>query len=268
MPDAACPGVPDWLPKPARHGTSGGTGAGGAATNVAKTTEDWFVDRATETGLDFVHFNGMSGELYYPEIMAPGVALFDYDNDGDLDVFVVQGQMLGARKTLARGAFPPQGAAEDRLFRNDLVVSADGTRTLRFTDVTAQSGIDVPDLRDGRRGRRLRQRRLHRLYRTGFGGSVLLRNNGDGTFTDVTQTERHGRPGGWGVSAAFVDYDRDGWLDLYVGNYSALQPRGRHRLPQGDRTARLLPAEQLSGSAGRLYHNRGNGTFEDVTARR
>src|SRR5688572_28704375 len=62
-------------------------------------SQDWFVERAKESGLDFVHFNGMSGEQYYPEIMAPGVGLLDYDNDGDLDVYVTQGAMLGANKT-------------------------------------------------------------------------------------------------------------------------------------------------------------------------
>src|SRR5205809_6097293 len=98
----------------------------------------WFTERAGASGLDFVHFHGMSGEFYYPEIMAPGVALLDYDNDGDLDVYVVQGQMLGAKR-LDQAPFPPQGLLKDRLFRNDLVVAADGTRTLRFTDVTATS---------------------------------------------------------------------------------------------------------------------------------
>ena len=66
--------------------------------------DEWFVERAEETGLDFVHFNGMSGEFYFPEIMAPGVGLLDYDNDGDLDVYLVQGQMLGQGKTLEPGA--------------------------------------------------------------------------------------------------------------------------------------------------------------------
>src|SRR6185503_17165581 len=70
---------------------------------------EWFVDRAAETGLDFVHFNGMSGALYYAEHMGPGVALFDYDNDGDLDVFIPQGQMLGTGKKLERALFPPKG---------------------------------------------------------------------------------------------------------------------------------------------------------------
>src|SRR6516165_136251 len=74
----------------------------------AAAQPEWFTDRAQASGLDFVHFNGMSGEFYYPEIMAPGVALLDYDNDGDLDVFVVQGRMLGA-KAIDRAWFPPPG---------------------------------------------------------------------------------------------------------------------------------------------------------------
>src|SRR5581483_7614347 len=94
--------------RPAEH-TTGATG-----------TAEWFTEQAQAAGLDFVHFNGMSGELYYPEIMAPGVALLDYDNDGDLDVYVVQGQMLGA-KPPDQATFPPARALEDRLFRNDLV---------------------------------------------------------------------------------------------------------------------------------------------------
>src|SRR4029078_3211054 len=76
---------------------------------AASATADWFVDRAAATGLDFTHFNGMSGAQYYAEHMGPGVALFDYDNDGDLDVFIVQGQMLGAGKKNRQALFPPQG---------------------------------------------------------------------------------------------------------------------------------------------------------------
>src|SRR5262249_34113598 len=113
-----------------------------AKTARAASEPEWFADRAKEYGLDFVHFNGMSGEFYYPEIMAPGVALFDYDNDGDLDVYVVQGQMLG-NKPLGAAVFPPNGPLRDRLFRNDLTVHEDGTHSVKFTDVTEQSGIDL-----------------------------------------------------------------------------------------------------------------------------
>jgi hypothetical protein len=99
---------------------------------------EWFTERAMETGLDFVHFNGMSGEFYMSEILGPGVALFDYDNDGDLDIFIVQGQMLGDGKPVRDALFPPKSGRplNGRLFRNDLQVHADGTRSLKFTDVT------------------------------------------------------------------------------------------------------------------------------------
>src|SRR6058998_3926593 len=185
--------------------------------------EDWFTERAEASGLDFVHFNGMSGEFFYPEIMAPGVALFDYDNDGDLDVYVVQGQMLGKGKTLKDALFPPRQALKDRLFRNDLIVNPDGTRTLHFTDVTEQSGINVQSYGMGVAAGDFNNDGFVDLYVTNLGRNQLFRNNCDGTFTDMSK-QSGTDIAGWSVSAAFVDYDRDGWLDLYVGNYLNWEP--------------------------------------------
>src|SRR5262249_16626487 len=158
--------------------------------------------------LDFVHFNGMSGEFYYPEIMAPGVALIDFDNDGDLDVYVTQGQMLGG-KPIASATFAPNGTLKDRLFRNDLVVRADGTGTLHFTDVSEGAGIDIRTYGMGAAVGDFNNDGFPDIYRTGLSGAVMLRNNGNGTFTDVTEETGTGNRGRWGVSAAFVDYDRD-----------------------------------------------------------
>jgi len=190
-----------------------------ATTTTTSTAQDesYFVEQAAAAGIDFVHFNGMSGEHYYPEIMAPGVALLDYDNDGDLDVYVVQGQMLGAGKDVRAAIFKPGGALEDRLFRNDLVVNPDGTRpstgsgrpelvegrTLRFTDVTGQSGIHVQSYGMGVATGDFDNDGWVDIYRTGLAGSVLLHNNGDGTFTDATKKAGVENPRGWGVSAAF-----------------------------------------------------------------
>src|SRR2546423_2677978 len=117
-----------------------GCGPNAASTQSAKPdTGEWFSERAHEAGLDFVHFNGMSGKYFYPELMAPGVALFDYDNDGDLDVFVVQSGMLGKTPLSEAQPQPRDPALKSRLFRNDLTSSGQ----LHFTDVTDASGIDA-----------------------------------------------------------------------------------------------------------------------------
>jgi enediyne biosynthesis protein E4 len=238
-----------------------------STTAPAPADAEWFVERAKETGLDFVHFNGMSGEQYYPEIMAPGVAAFDYDNDGDLDVYLTQGAMLGAKKTLKDATYPPTGPLGDRLFRNDLVVGVDGKRTLHFTDVTGPSGINVTSYGMGVAAADYDNDGFVDLYRTGLSGSVLLHNNGNGTFTDVTTKTGVGNPNGWGVSAAFVDYDRDGWLDLFVGNYLLYSVAGDVDCLSVTGQHDYCPPNSYRAQPDRLYHNRGDGTFEDVTSR-
>src|SRR5215472_8202299 len=102
--------------------------------------EEIFSDRTQEAGIDFVHFNGMSGFHFYPETMGSGVALFDYDNDGDLDIFLVQGSMLGP-VDVSKAIYSPQLPLRGRLYRNDSVHHPDGTCTLKFVDVTEESGI-------------------------------------------------------------------------------------------------------------------------------
>ena len=218
-------------PTAANASTPGGTGS------------EWFTDRAQETGLDFVHVNGMSGRFYMSEILAPGVALFDYDNDGDLDVYLVQGQLLGAAdRAKIPGAQDPSPALRGRLFRNDLMVRADGTRTLRFTDVTDASRIDARGYGMGVAAGDVNNDGCVDLYLTNFGAAQMYRNNCDGTFTDVTIQSGTANPG-WSVSAAFVDIDRDGWLDLYVGNYLRYTARTGHRSASAPR-ARAITARR------------------------
>jgi enediyne biosynthesis protein E4 len=228
--------------------------------------EPWFVDAASQSGLSFTHFNGMSGEFYYPEIMPPGVALFDYDNDGDLDLFIVQGQMLGA-KALGHAIFPPPDASmlRGRLFRNELQVSGDGTRTLRFTDVTDASGIQARGYGMGVAAGDFNNDGCVDLYVTNLGSNQLFRNNCDGTFTDVTKQSGTESPG-WSVSAAFVDVDRDGWLDLFVGHYVNYSLAGNIKCYGLAGASDYCPPHVYTAQPSRLYHNNRNGTFSDVTA--
>jgi enediyne biosynthesis protein E4 len=237
-------------------------GCGSHHPPPAAVRHDWFVDRARETGIDFVHTNGMSGKHYMVEVLAPGVALFDYDNDGDLDVYLIQGQTLAA----SGGGDVPPAPSGDRLYRNDLRVGADGARTLRFTDVTARSGIVSRGYGMGVAAGDVDNDGWTDLYLTKFDApNQLLRNRGDGTFADVSAASGTDHRA-WGVSAAFVDINRDGRLDLYVTNYL------RYRLSD------TAPCFSASGAPDyctpdayqplpdRLYLNRGDGTFADITA--
>ena len=239
-----------------------------ASSNESPSNDEWFVDQAVEAGLDFVHFNGMSGEFYFPEHIGPGVGLLDYDNDGDLDVVLVQGKMLGADETVEDALVRPQDRQlplRGRLYRNDLDLHPLETHTLRFTDVTEASGTDLRGYGMGVAAGDVTNDGCVDIYVTNVGPNQLFRNNCDGTFTDMSREAGVDDPG-WGVSAAFLDYNRDGWLDLYVGNYL-------HYSIEAHVTCRGLIGSRdycspsvYRAQPDRLYRNQRDGTFVDVTA--
>ncbi|MCH7572182.1 MAG: VCBS repeat-containing protein, partial [Planctomycetes bacterium] len=171
----------------------------------------WFTEITTDVGLDFIHETGATGELHLPEIMGGGCAMFDFDHDGDLDIYLIT----------ANDTLPEAGIADhpvNRLYRQE----ADG----RFTDVTAESGLG-----DGGYGMGVAIGDIDNdghpdVYVTNYGPDRLYRNRGDGTFEDVTEAAGIDVDG-WSCSAAFFDYDRDGFLDLYVTRYVDFDPRKR-----------------------------------------
>jgi hypothetical protein len=212
-----------------------------------------FAERASATGLVFTHVNGATGRYYLPEEMGAGVALFDYDNDGDLDVFLVQG-----------GALDGSGPATSRLFRNDLTIGPDGARTLYFTDVTERAGLGLRVYGMGVAVGDYDNDGYLDLFVTSFGRVTLYHNNGNGTFTDATK-EAGISDSQWSTSAAFLDYNRDGYLDLFIANYVDFTLAANQLCTDavgardycGPRAYHPVPA--------RLYRNNGNGRFTDVT---
>jgi enediyne biosynthesis protein E4 len=221
----------------------------------------YFIDVAKSAGLTMTNvFGGVSTKKYILETTGTGVAIFDYDNDGWPDVFIVNGTTLDAEKSSAAKPAPT-----NHLYRNN----HDGT----FSDVTVQAGllhsgwgqgVCVGDYdNDGNED----------LYVTYYGKNVLYHNNGDGTFTDVTEKAGVGGSGkAWGTGCAFVDYDRDGHLDLMVANYVDFD-LATAPVPGERSTCIWKGAPVMCGPRGLpaakniLYHNRGDGTFEDVTTK-
>src|ERR1700752_3561001 len=146
-----------------------------------------FREVSDQSGLRFRHYNGMTGKLFLPEIMGAGGALFDFDNDGDLDIFLVQGTTLEPGDLPARTTFPWQGPGElrSRLIRNDLTVK-DGRPSMQLVDVTDKSGIIAKDYGMGVATGDINNDGWTDLYLTNVGSNQMFLNKGDGTFADVT----------------------------------------------------------------------------------
>ena len=222
-----------------------------------------FKDIAEQVGLKFQHYNGMTGKFYLPEITGSGGALFDFDNDGDLDVYLVQSSVLEPNTTPATTLFPWRSSQSPRgrLFRNDLI----GARgALSFTDVTEESGIGATGYGMGAAVGDINNDGLPDLYLTNLGSNQMYLNKGGGKFLDVTKESGTDDPR-WTTSASFVDYDRDGWLDLMIVNYADFSVTNSPNCYAAT-TARDYCTPRVFRSPGnRLFRNKGNGTFEDAT---
>jgi hypothetical protein len=207
-----------------------------------------FRDITQRAGIHFVHNNGAFGKKYLPETMGPGVAFIDYDNDGWPDIF------------LANGVDWPghvQKHSTPKLYHNN----HDGT----FTDVTHKAGLDVEMFALGVAVGDYDNDGFDDLFVTAYGQNHLFHNNGNGTFTDVTQKAGLLGPQEFSTSAAWVDYDKDGHLDLVVGNYVQWTPETDLFCTLDGKSKSYCTPESYKGTSVRLWHNRGNGTFEDVT---
>jgi hypothetical protein len=213
-----------------------------------------FADVTRAAGLDFHLTCGSLEKRYIMESMCGGIAVFDYDNDGWMDIFLVNGSTLGDMRA---GKCHPS-----KLYRNN----HDGT----FTDVTAKTSIGHCGWGFGAAVGDYDNDGWDDLYITYLDGAVLYHNDGNGTFSDVTSRANVGNAGHWGTSASFGDYDNDGYLDLYVANYVDLDLEhlpefGKGPFCQYRGIAVSCGPRGLKGGRDRLYHNNGNGTFTDVT---
>ena len=218
-----------------------------------------FRECAAEVGLQFHHFNGATGRHYMPEIMGPGVALFDYDNDGDLDIYLVQGTQLDpAGKPITPA--PPGWKPGNRLFKNLLAETGE----LRFVDVTEKAGVGHIGYGMGVAVGDYDNDGFLDLYVTNFGRNVLYHNNGNGTFTDVTLEAGVDDPH-WSTSAAWVDFDGDGWLDLFVCNYVDFTVEGNRACASPAGEPDYCTPKMYHPVPSRLFRNLRNGKFEDVS---
>ena len=220
--------------------------AQGARSQV--TSQIQFTDVTSKAGIQFTHFKGNKGIAINLEEFGPGVCVADFDGDGWPDIYFVNGRDRYDRGISVRNA----------LYRNN----GDGT----FTDVTDKAGVPGTGYGLGCIWGDYDNDGFPDLFVTQYGRNVLYHNNGDGTFTDVTDKAGVGglEAGIFHSGATFVDYDRDGKLDLYVGSYVTLGPDS----PLYCKSSAVLsscPPSAYKGSSNALYHNNGDGTFTNVT---
>lgn len=208
-----------------------------------------FADITQAAGIHFVHNNGAFGKKYLPESLGPGCAFIDYDNDGYPDILLINGQDWPGHETAGRTTL--------NLYHNN----HNGT----FTDVTASSGLGISLYGLGVAVGDYDNDGYDDVFITAVGQSRLFHNNHNGTFTEVTKSA-----GLWGInefstSAAWVDYDRDGLLDLVVGNYVDWSPQKDITCTLDGTHKSYCTPESYSGASVRLWRNLGNGKFEDAT---
>jgi enediyne biosynthesis protein E4 len=219
----------------------------GAVLQRGASAQIQFRDITKQAGINFVHNNGAAGKKWLPETMGPGCAFIDYDNDGYPDILLVNGKGWTAKSA----------PSSLKLYHNN----GNGT----FTDVTAKAGLAISLYGMGVAVGDYDNDGYDDIFVTALGQSHLFHNNGNGTFTDVTQKAGLWGPNEFSTSAAWVDYDRDGKLDLVVANYVQWTPQtDLYCTLDGTHKSYCTP-ESYKGASLRLWHNLGNGKFEDAT---
>jgi enediyne biosynthesis protein E4 len=216
--------------------------------SAANAQDIQFRDITAHAGIHFVHNNAAFGKKYLPETMGSGCAFIDYDNDGWPDILFINSQNWPGH---------PGPASTLKLYHNN----HNGT----FTDVTVKAGLAVSMFGMGVAVGDYNNDGYDDIFVTAVGQSHLFRNNGNGTFTDVTKAAGLWGPNEFSTSAAWVDYDRDGKLDLVVANYVQWSMKGDLFCTLDGTHKSYCTPESYKGTSVRLWHNLGNGKFEDAT---